>query len=99
MGGVNKNGMRQVGRPKNPPHTPKPWEELLNVKNKNTRTTKLRLLPTKQQEEKLDKHGDEIAKLWNETTYKRRRMFFEKKHVNLKSTYKESYKKYKNIIG
>jgi len=39
------------------------------------------------------------SKLWNEVNYARRRMFFEKKGVDLKSTYKEFYKKYKTLIG
>jgi len=38
------------------------------------------------------------SKLWNEVNYARR-MFFEKKGVNLKSTYKEFYEKYKALIG
>jgi len=39
------------------------------------------------------------SKLWNEVSYARRRMFFEKKGVDLKATYKEYYEKYKTLIG
>ena len=39
------------------------------------------------------------AKLWNDVNYARRRMFFEKKRVDLKGTYKEFYEKYKALIG
>jgi len=39
------------------------------------------------------------SKLWNEINYARRRMFFEKKGVDLKATYKEFYEKYKVLIG
>jgi putative transposase len=37
--------------------------------------------------------------MWNEVNYARRRMFFEKRGVNLKATYKEFYEKYKMLIG
>jgi putative transposase len=39
------------------------------------------------------------SKLWNEVNYARRRMFFEKKDVDLKATYKGFYEKYKTLIG
>ena len=39
------------------------------------------------------------SKLWNEVSYARRRMFFETGRVDLKSTYKEFYEKYKVLIG
>ena len=38
------------------------------------------------------------SKLWNEVNYARR-MFFEAGGVDLKSTYKEFYEKYKALIG
>jgi putative transposase len=37
--------------------------------------------------------------MWNEVNYARRRMFFEKRGVDLKATYKEFYEKYKMLIG
>jgi len=39
------------------------------------------------------------SKLWNEVNYARRRMFFEKKGVELRGTYKEFYEKYEALIG
>jgi len=39
------------------------------------------------------------SKLWNEVNYARRRMFFEKRGVDLKATYKEFYEKCKTLIG
>jgi len=39
------------------------------------------------------------SKLWNEINHARRRTFFEKKGVDLRSTYKEFYEKYKALIG
>jgi len=39
------------------------------------------------------------SKLWNEVSYARRRMFFEKRGVDFKATYKEFYEKYKALIG
>jgi putative transposase len=39
------------------------------------------------------------SKLWNEVNYARRRQFFETKRVDLRSTYKEFYERYKTLIG
>ena len=38
------------------------------------------------------------SRLWNEVSYARRRMFFEKRGVDFKATYKEFYEKYKELI-
>ena len=50
-------------------------------------------------EEKLKLLCSLSSKLWNEVNYARRRMFFEKRGVDLKATYKEYYEKYKALIG
>jgi len=50
-------------------------------------------------EEKLKLLCSLSSKLWNEVNYSRRRMFFEKRGVDLKATYKEYYEKYKMLIG
>jgi putative transposase len=50
-------------------------------------------------EEKLKLLCSLSSKLWNEVNYARRRMFFEKKGVDLKGTYREFYEKYKALIG
>ncbi|MEM0253518.1 MAG: transposase [Candidatus Bathyarchaeia archaeon] len=63
------------------------------------RTLTLRLLPDRNAENKLKLLCSLSAKLWNEVSYVRRRMFFEEKKVDLKSTYKEFYEKYKILIG
>ncbi|MEM3833706.1 MAG: transposase [Thermoprotei archaeon] len=63
------------------------------------RTVTLRLVPDRASENKLKLLCSLSAKLWNEANYARRRMFFEKKRVDLKSTYKEFYEKYKALIG
>jgi len=39
------------------------------------------------------------SRLWNEVSYARRRMFFEKRGADLKATYREFYEKYKALIG
>jgi len=39
------------------------------------------------------------SRLWNEVSYARRRMFFEKRGVDFKATYREFYEKYKVLIG
>lgn len=63
------------------------------------RTVTLRLLPGREDENKLKLLCSLSAKLWNEVNYVRRRMFFENKHVDLRGTYKEFYEKYKALIG
>ncbi|MEM1606108.1 MAG: hypothetical protein QXW41_07700 [Fervidicoccaceae archaeon] len=63
------------------------------------RTVMLRLLPDEGAEERLRKLCDISSKLWKEVNYVRRRMFFETKRVDLKSTYKEFYERYKKLIG
>ena len=50
-------------------------------------------------EEKLKLLCSLSSKLWNEVNYAKRRMFFEKKGVDIKATYKEFYEKYKVLIG
>ncbi|MEM1515681.1 MAG: hypothetical protein QXH24_06535 [Candidatus Bathyarchaeia archaeon] len=37
--------------------------------------------------------------IWNEVNYVKRRMFFENRGVDLRSTYREFYEKYKVLIG
>jgi len=50
-------------------------------------------------EEKLKLLCSLSSKLWNEVNYARRRVFFEKRGVDLKTTYREFYEKYKVLIG
>ncbi|MEM2343362.1 MAG: transposase [Sulfolobales archaeon] len=63
------------------------------------RTVILRLAPDRESENKLKLLCSLSAKLWNEVNYTRRRMFFEEKRVDLKTTYREFYEKYKALIG
>jgi putative transposase len=63
------------------------------------RASVVELLVDKNAEEKLKLLCSLSSKLWNEVNYTRRRMFFEKKGVDLKNTYKEFYEKYKALIG
>jgi len=63
------------------------------------RTSVVELVVDKEAESKLKLLCSLSSKLWNEVNYARRRMFFEKKGVDLKSTYKEFYEKYKELIG
>jgi putative transposase len=63
------------------------------------RTSIVRLVVNKSSEEKLKLLCSLSSKLWNEVNYARRRMFFEKRGVDLKTTYKEYYEKYKTLIG
>ena len=39
------------------------------------------------------------SKLWDEVNHARLKMFFERKHIDFKGTWKEFYEKYKLIIG
>jgi putative transposase len=63
------------------------------------RTSIIELIVDKNSEEKLKLLCSLSSKLWNELNYTRRRMFFEKKGVDLKATYNEFYEKYKVLIG
>jgi len=63
------------------------------------RTSVVELVVDKSFEEKLKLLCSLSSKLWNEVNYARRRAFFEKKGVDLKTTYKEYYEKYKTLIG
>jgi len=63
------------------------------------RTSIVELVVDKNSEEKLKLLCSLSSKLWNEINYTRRRMFFEKKGVDLKTTYKKYYEKYKTLIG
>jgi putative transposase len=63
------------------------------------RTSIVELIVDKNVEEKLKLLCSLSSKLWNEVNYARRRMFFEKRGVDLKATYKEFYEKYKMLIG
>jgi putative transposase len=63
------------------------------------RTSIVELVVDKSSEEKLKLLCSLSSKLWNEVNYARRRMFFEKRGVDLKATYKEFYEKYKTLIG
>jgi len=98
MAGQQKQQMSLVGE--NPTTMPAiEVPSLLKTKKENTRTIRLRLLPTKQQDKHLHKIANTCSKLWNQINYIRRKTFFEKKKVNLKETYKEYYEKYKKLIG
>ena len=63
------------------------------------RTSVVELVVDRESESKLKVLCSLSSKLWNEVNYARRRMFFEKKGVDLKSTYREFYEKYKTLIG
>ena len=63
------------------------------------RTSVVELLVDEGAENKLKLLCSLSSRLWNEVSYARRRMFFEKKGVDLKATYKEFYEKYKLLIG
>jgi putative transposase len=63
------------------------------------RTSIVELIVDKNVEEKLKLLCNLSSKLWNEVNYARRRMFFEKRGVDIKATYKEFYEKYKVLIG
>ncbi len=63
------------------------------------RTSVVELVVDKSSEERLKLLCNLSSKLWNEVNYARRRMFFKKRGVDLKATYKEFYEKYKTLIG
>jgi len=63
------------------------------------RASIVRLVVDKDAEERLKLLCSLSSKLWNEVNYARRRMFFEKRGVDFKATYKEYYEKYKTLIG
>jgi len=63
------------------------------------RTSIVELVVDEKPENSLKSLCSLSSKLWNEVNYARRRMFFEKKGVDLKATYKEFYEKYKVLIG
>jgi len=63
------------------------------------RSSVVELVVDKVAEAKLKLLCSLSSKLWNEVSYARRRMFFETGRVDLKSTYKEFYEKYKTLIG
>ncbi|MEM1605407.1 MAG: hypothetical protein QXW41_04115, partial [Fervidicoccaceae archaeon] len=63
------------------------------------RTSIVELIVDKNSEERLKLLCSLSSKLWNEVNYARRRAFFEKRGVDLKTTYKEYYEKYKALIG
>jgi len=63
------------------------------------RTSVVELVVDRESESKLKILCSLSSKLWNEVNYARRRMFFEKKGVDLKATYREFYEKYKTLIG
>jgi putative transposase len=63
------------------------------------RVSIIELVVERDAEEKLKLLCSLSSKLWNEVNYARRRMFFEKKGVDLKTTYREFYEKYKLLIG
>jgi len=63
------------------------------------RTSIVELIVDEESENSLKLLCSLSSKLWNEVNYARRRMFFEKKGVNLRKTYKEFYEKYKLLIG
>ncbi|MEM0061570.1 MAG: hypothetical protein QW726_06550, partial [Fervidicoccaceae archaeon] len=63
------------------------------------RTAVLRIAPDRDSENKLKLLCSLSAKLWNEVNYARRRMFFEEKRVDLRTTYREFYENYKALIG
>jgi len=63
------------------------------------RTSIVELVVDRSSEERLKLLCSLSSKLWNEVNYARRRMFFEKKGVDLKATYREYYEKYKALIG
>ena len=63
------------------------------------KTSVVELVVDRSSEERLKLLCSLSSKLWNEVSYARRRMFFEKKGVDLKATYKEYYEKYKALIG
>jgi len=63
------------------------------------RTSVVRLVPDRDAEVRLKALCSLASKLWNEVNYARRQQFFEGKRVDLKSTYREFYGKYKMLIG
>jgi len=71
-----------------------------NGRGRNTRRVSVvRLVLNKDAEVKLKALCSLASKLWNEVNYVRRRQFFEIKRVDLKSTYREFYERYKSLIG
>jgi len=59
----------------------------------------VRLIVDKDAEARLKALCSLASKLWNEVNYARRRQFFGNKGVDLKTTYREFYGKYKMLIG
>ena len=66
---------------------------------REARILKLELKPDEKIETQLKALTSTASKLWNEITYARRQQYFETGKVDLKSTYKEYYEKYKPLIG
>jgi len=63
------------------------------------RTCVVELVVDEKTEKKLKQLCDLSSKLWNEVNYARLRMWLERKHIDLKGTYKEFYEKYRPLIG
>jgi len=63
------------------------------------RTSVVRLIPGRDAEAKLKALCSLASKLWNEVNYARRQQFFGNKGVDLRTTYREFYGKYKALIG
>jgi len=63
------------------------------------RTSIVRLVPDRDAGARLKALCSLSSKLWNEVNYVRRHQFFEGKRVDLESTYREFYGKYKMLIG
>ncbi len=63
------------------------------------RTSVVELVVDRDAESRLKLLCTLSSKLWNEVNYARRRMFFEKKGVDLRGTYKVFYEKYRALIG
>jgi len=83
-----------------------PAAEILAIKREGVRTTRLRLLPTPEQEIELERLGDLCARMWNELNYERMKLFKERKEEgekliseDMRETHRKYYEKYKGSLG
>jgi putative transposase len=63
------------------------------------RTSVVELIVDVETESKLKLLCSLLSKLWNKVNYVRRRMFFGKRGVDLRDTYREFYEKYELLMG
>jgi putative transposase len=81
------------------PGTPYPPKSKSRKGRSETRTVRLRLLPSGSQEGRLRRIADATARLWNELNYVRLVQYRESGRVDFKGTRHEYYHRYNVVLG